>query len=186
MNGLASMLSRGWWLLLLRGLAALAFGVLIWLQPGISLGVLVLLFGAFAMADGVFGVWTAISGRKVHEDWLLLLLEGLLGIGVGVLTLVVPGITALVLLFYIAIWAIATGVLEVVVAVRLRKQIKGEWALILAGLASIGFGFLMVTRPAAGALTVLWLIGAYAVMSGGLLVVLAFRMRKLARALAQP
>jgi uncharacterized membrane protein HdeD (DUF308 family) len=185
MNSLGSILSRSWWLLLLRGLAAIVFGVLIWFQPAISLAALVLLFGAYCTVDGVFGVWTAISGRKVHEDWFMLLIKGLLGIGVGILTLLVPGITALALLFYIAIWAIATGVLEVVVAVRLRKDIKGEWALILAGLASIVFGFLMVARPAIGALAVLWLIGSYAVVSGALLLVVALKARKFASTLAR-
>src|SRR5262245_25815985 len=110
MNGLekhlASALSRNWWLLLLRGLAAIAFGVLTWFQPKISLAALVLLFGAYSMVDGVFGVWGAIAGRKENEDWWVLLLSGLLGIGVGILTFVAPGITALALLFYIAIWAI--------------------------------------------------------------------------------
>ena len=180
MPSLGSILSRSWWLLLLRGLAAIAFSVLLWLQPAITLVALVLLFGAYATADGVLGVWTAVSGRKLHEDWLILLLEGLLGIGVGVLTFVVPGITALGLLFYIAIRAISTGVLEIGLAVRLRKEIKGEWALILAGLASIVFGFLLIARPAAGALAVLWLIASFAFVFGGLLLVLAFKVRQLA------
>jgi uncharacterized membrane protein HdeD (DUF308 family) len=185
MKSVGSILSRRWWLLLLRGLAAIAFGVSIWVRPAISLAALVLLFGAYATVDGVFGVWTAVSGRKVHEDWLMLLLEGLLGIGVGVLTFLVPGITALALLFYIAIRAIGTGVLEIGVAVRLRKEIRGEWTLILAGLASIVFGFLLVARPAAGALAVLWLIASYSIVFGGLLLILAFRTQQLAGTPAQ-
>ena len=182
---LASILSRSWWLLLLRGLAAIVFGVLTWFQPGISLAALVLLFGAYSMADGILGIWTAIIGRKDHEDWWVLLLEGLLGIGVGVLTFLVPGITALALLFYIAIWAIATGVLEIVAAIRLRKDIKGEWALILAGLASVVFGVLLVAQPAAGALALLWLIASYAIVFGVLLVVLAFKARSFAGIVAR-
>lgn len=174
---LAAILFRNWWVLLLRGLAAIAFGVLIWLQPGISLAALVLLFGAYTMVDGILGVWTAIAGRKEHESWWALLLEGLLGIGVGILTFLAPGITALVLLFYIAIWAIATGVLEIVAAIRLRKEIKGEWWLILSGLASGVFGVLLVAQPGVGALAVLWLIATYAIVFGVLLVVLAFRAR---------
>jgi uncharacterized membrane protein HdeD (DUF308 family) len=184
MKSLGSILSRGWWLLLVRGLAAMAFGMLIWFQPAISLAALVLLFGAYATVDGVFGVWTAVRGRNVHDDWVIVLLEGLLGVGVGILTVLVPGITALALLFYIAIRAIGTGVLEIGLAVRLRKEIRGEWALMLAGLASIVFGVVAVARPATGALVVLWLIACYAIVFGVSLLVLAFRTRRLAGALA--
>jgi uncharacterized membrane protein HdeD (DUF308 family) len=190
MNGvdarLASILSRGWWLLLLRGLAAITFGVLTWVQPGVSLAVLVLLFGAYSMADGVFGVWAAVAGRKHHEHWGLLLLEGLLGIGVGVMTFLAPGLTTLVLLFYIAIWAIATGVLEIAAAIRLRKEIEGEWLLILAGLLSVMFGILLMAQPGAGALSLLWLIASYAVVFGVLLVLLAFKARRFASMVAKP
>lgn len=168
---------RKWWVLLVRGLVAIAFGALTWFQPGISLAALVLLFGAYSMTDGILGVWTAIAGRKEHEHWLVLLVGGLLGIGVGILTFLVPGLTALALLFYIAIWAVATGVLEIVAAIHLRKEIKGEWWLILGGLASVVFGVLLMTRPVAGALAVLWLIAAYAVIFGVLLVMLAFKAR---------
>jgi uncharacterized membrane protein HdeD (DUF308 family) len=168
---------RKWWVLLLRGLVAIAFGALIWFQPGISLIALVLLFGAYAMVDGILGVWTAIAEHKEYEHWVLLLIWGLLGVGVGVLTFVVPGLTALALLFYIAIWAVATGVLEIVAAIYLRKEIKDEWWLILAGLASVVFGVLLMVRPAAGALAVLWLIGTYAIIFGVLLIMLAFKVR---------
>jgi uncharacterized membrane protein HdeD (DUF308 family) len=180
-NSLAGILSRGWWMLLLRGLVAIAFGVLTWMQPGISLAALVLLFGAFALADGLLGVWTAVTGRKEHENWGLLLLGGLVGIGIGLLTFLAPGLTALALLFYIAIWAIATGVLEIAAAIRLRKEIQGEWLLILGGLASVAFGLMLIGRPGAGALAVLWLIAAYAVAFGLILVLLAFKVRGLAQ-----
>ena len=118
MNSIASILSRSWWLLVLRGLAALAFGILTWVMPGISLASLVLLFGAYSMADGIFCLWSALAGPKNHESWWVLLLGGLLGIGVGVLTFFAPGVTALGLLIYIAAWALATGVLEIVAAIR--------------------------------------------------------------------
>ena len=181
MNGiegrLASILSRNWWLVLLRGIAAIAFGVLTWFQPGISLAALVLLFGAYSLADGILGVWTALAGRNDHESWWVLLLWGLLGIGIGILTFVEPGLTALALLFYIAIWAIATGVLEIAAAIRLRKEIKGEWWLILTGICSVLFGAIMIAQPAAGAMALLWLIATYAVVFGVLLVVLAFKVR---------
>jgi uncharacterized membrane protein HdeD (DUF308 family) len=174
---LAAMLSRSWWVLLLRGLIAIAFGVLTWMQPAISLAALVLLFGVYTLADGVLGVWTAISGRRDHEDWWILLLWGLLGVGVGLIALWAPGITALVLLFYIAIWAIATGVLQIVAAVRLRKAIEGEWWLVLAGVASVIFGVLLMAQPGVGALGLLWLIATYAVVLGILEVILAFKVR---------
>jgi len=174
---LASILTRHWWLLVLRGLAAIAFGVLTWLRPGISLAALILLFGAYALVDGVLGVWMAIAGRKMNEYWWVLLLAGLVGIGVGVVAFLAPGITALALLFYIALWAIATGVLQIVAAIRLRQEIQGEWWLILAGLASVVFGGILMARPAAGALSLLWLIATYAVVFGVLLLLLAFKAR---------
>jgi len=179
-NRLAVILRRTWWMLLLRGLFAIVFGVLTWVLPGVSLAALVLLFGAYVMADGILGVWSAVAGRKEHEHWWVMFIAGLLGIAVGVLTFLAPGVTALVLLFYIAIWAIATGVLQIVVAIRLRKEMSGELLLILAGLASVLFGILLVVRPDAGALAVLWLIATYAVFFGVLLVMLALKVRSVA------
>jgi len=176
-NRLALALSRNWWLLLLRGLVAILLGILAWTRPGMSLAALVLLFGAYCMVDGILGVWTAVAGRERHDHWWVLLLWGLAGIGVGILTLLVPGITALALLFYIAVWAVATGVLEIVAAVRLRREIAGEWRLVLGGLASVVFGILLMAQPGAGALALLWLIGTFVFVLGVLLVLLAFRLR---------
>jgi uncharacterized membrane protein HdeD (DUF308 family) len=181
---LAAILHRTWWVLLLRGLAAIAFGLFTWSRPGISLATLVLLFGAYTLADGILGVWTAISGRSEHESWWLMLLGGLVGIGVGLLTFSAPGLTAVVLLFYIAIWAISTGVLGIVAAIRLRKEIQGEWLLVLGGLASVLFGALLVARPGAGALAVMGLIAGYAVVFGVLLVILAFKARGFGKLIA--
>ena len=132
---LASILSGSWWVLLLRGLVAIAFGVLTWAQPGLSLAALVLLFGVYAIADGVLGVWTAISGRKDNAHWWVLLLWGLASAAVGIFTFMAPGVTTIALLYYIAIWAIIIGVLQIIAAIRLRAEIKGEWLLGLAGLA---------------------------------------------------
>jgi uncharacterized membrane protein HdeD (DUF308 family) len=181
---LATILSRTWWVILLRGLIAIAFGVLTWLRPGISLATLVLFFGAYVLVDGILGVGTALAGRREHEHWWVLLLWGLIDIGVGILTFTAPGLTALALLFYIAIWAIATGVLEIVAAIRLREEIKGEWLLVLGGLVSVVFGAFLMSRPAAGALALLWLIASYAVIFGILLVILAFRARRFGKQLA--
>lgn len=177
LNQLAGILGRHWWVLVLRGLIAIAFGILAWLQPAITLAALVLLFGAYVLVDGILGVWTAIAGRREHEHWWVLLLWGLVGIAVGIVTFRAPGVTTLALLFYIAIWAIATGVLEIVAAVRLRKEISGEWLLALGGLVSVAFGILLMTQPDTGALALIWLIATYAVVFGMLLVLLAFRVR---------
>jgi uncharacterized membrane protein HdeD (DUF308 family) len=176
---LAAILSGSWWALLLRGLLAIAFGVLTWTQPGISLAALVLLFGVFALADGVLGIWTAISGRKDNAHWWVLLLWGLVSAAVGILSFAYPAVTTIALLYFIATWAVIIGVLQIIAAVRLRKEIKGEWLLGLAGLASVVFGVLLLVHPGAGVLTVLWLIGAYAVLTGILLVVLSFKVKGL-------
>lgn len=178
---LAGILRRTWWLLLLRGLFAITFGVLSWVQPGISLAALVMLFGIYALIDGVAGVWASLAGRKENEHWWVLLLWGLVGVGVGIITLLAPGVTALALLFYIALWAVATGVLQIVAAVRLRKEIEGEWLLGLSGLASIAFGVVLMARPMAGAIALLWIIATYAILFGILLVVLAFKARSFGR-----
>ncbi|MGO9996105.1 MAG: HdeD family acid-resistance protein [Steroidobacteraceae bacterium] len=174
---LGSILSRNWWLMLLRGIVAIGFGILIFAKPQISLQALVYLFGAYALVEGILGLWVAVQASKDIESWWVLLLWGLLGIAVGILAFVKPGTTALALLFYIAIWAIATGVLEIVAAVRLRQLIKDEWLLILAGLASLAFGVALIVQPEAGALAVLWLIGAYAIAFGLLIVIFAFKIR---------
>ncbi|HQV68886.1 MAG TPA: HdeD family acid-resistance protein [Thermoflexales bacterium] len=181
---LSTILSRNWWVLLLRGIVAIAFGIVTWLMPGISLATLVLLFGAYTLANGIFGLWAAIAGRKEHEDWWVLLLWALVDIGIGILVFMAPGAIALAILFYIAAWAIATGVLQIVAAIRLRKEITNEWRLILAGLASVAFGVLIMAQPGASALALLWLIAAYAVIFGILLVILAFRMRAFGNKLA--
>ena len=173
----ARILSQYWWMTLLRGLLWIVFGVIIFTEPGISLLTLTVLFGAFALVDGIGTVVTAIGGRKEHENWWVLMLGGLCGIGIGILTAVNPALTATVLLFYMAIWAIATGLLEMVAAVRLRKEISGEFWLALAGLTSIALGVLILARPAVGALSLLWIIAGYAVVFGITLILLSLRVR---------
>ena len=178
-QNLAAALGRNWWLLLLRGLVAIVFALLTWAQPGVSLAALVLVFGIYVLADGLLGVWSAIAKRRDNRHWWLLLLWGLVGIVVGVMTFIMPGITGLVLLMYIAAWAVITGVLQIVAAIRLRKEIKGEWLMILSWLVSVAFGVLLFLQPGAGALAVAWIIAAYAFIFGVLLVMLAFTVRKL-------
>jgi uncharacterized membrane protein HdeD (DUF308 family) len=174
---IGGVLFEKWWVLLLRGLVSIGFAVLIWMQPAITLKAMIILFGAFALVDGVLGVWTAFSSRKDRNNWWVLMLWGLVGIGIGIITFVAPAVTALALLFYIAIWAIVTGVLEIIAAVKLRKEIQGEWLLGLAGLLSLVFGILLIMHPGAGVLAVLWLVAAYALILGVLMVILSFKVR---------
>ena len=172
-------LAHNWWVLALRGLCAIIFGILAFVWPGVTLGVLVLLYGAYALVDGVLAIIAALSKRQGSGlPWWALLLEGLLGIAAGIVTFVWPGITALFLLFLIAGWAIVTGVFEIIAAIRLRKEIEGELWLALSGILSIIFGVLLFVRPGAGALTVVWLIGAYAIFFGIFLLALAFRLKR--------
>ncbi len=173
----ANILSRFWWMTLLRGLAWIVFGIIVFTQPAISLVMLALLFGLMFLIDGVLNVINGFAGRKEQENWWVLLLAGLAGIGVGVLTLMNPAITSLALVFYVAIWAVATGLLEIVAAIRLRKEIRGEFWLVLAGIVSVAFGVLVMARPGVGALAVLWLIALYAIVFGVTLLVLAFSAR---------
>ena len=180
-QALAAALGRRWWLQLVRWVVASVWARLTWAQPGGWLGALVLVFGIYVLADGLLGVWSAIAKRRDNRHWWLLLLWGLVGIVVGVMTFIMPGITGLVLLMYIAAWAVITGVLQIVAAIRLRKEIKGEWLLILSGLVSVAFGVLLFLQPGAGALAVAWIIAAYAFIFGVLMVLLAFKVRKLGR-----
>jgi uncharacterized membrane protein HdeD (DUF308 family) len=180
-------LSRNWWAVSLRGLAGILFGIITFFAPGISLAALVLLFGAYAFADGVLTIITAIR-RRGADRWWLLLLNGLVGIAAGILTLLWPGITALALLYVIAAWALVTGVLEIAAAIRLRKAITGEWLLALSGFLSIALGVMLVLWPGAGALAIVIWIGAYALVFGALLFALGLRLRGLGspRARGQP
>lgn len=171
--------TKNWWALLLRGILAVLFGILAITRPGITLAALVLLFGIYAMVDGCFALLAAFGGWSHREDRWLLLLEGFLGIGAGILTLRAPGISTVALLFFIAAWALATGVLRIVAAIRLRKEITGEFWLALSGIASVVFAFLVMMNPAAGALAIGWLIGWYAIFLGAMLVMLSIKLHSL-------
>jgi uncharacterized membrane protein HdeD (DUF308 family) len=170
-------LSRYWWLILLRGIAAIIFGVLAFIWPGITLVTLVLFWGAFALVDGVLALAHAIMGGNMGSRWWLALI-GIAGIAAGIVTFMWPGVTALVLLIFIAAWAIVLGVFQIIGAIRLRKEIDNEWTLGLGGLLSVLFGVVMLIAPGAGALGLIWAIGSFAVVFGVLMVMAAFKLKK--------
>jgi uncharacterized membrane protein HdeD (DUF308 family) len=170
-------LTRHWWVLLVRGLIAITFGVMAWIWPGLSIATLVLLFGIFAFADGVLGLWTAFTGPKGMEHRWVLALWSVAGLATGALAVFAPGLVAASVVLLIGVWAIVTGAMEIIAAIQLRKEVQGEWMLILAGLASVAFGVLLVARPGAGALSLVWMIGLFAVLVGALFVFLAFKVR---------
>jgi uncharacterized membrane protein HdeD (DUF308 family) len=170
-------LSRMWWTFILRGALAILFGVLAFVSPPATIAALVLLFGAWALVDGVFDIVAAIRHRTMDRSWWLTILEGAVGIIAGVLALAFPTIAAASLLLIIAAWSVITGVIEIVLAIRLREQITGELWLAIAGVLSIAFGVLVFVFPAAGALTIVWLIGAFAIAFGIALIALGWRLR---------
>ena len=167
-------LAKNWWALALRGVAAVLFGLLTFFLPGITLVTLVLLFGAYALVDGLFNIGAFF--RVASHHWALLI-EGVIGVIAGILTFMWPAITAITLLYLIAFWAIFTGVFEIVAGIRLRKAIANEWLLLLMGVLSTLFGLLILFAPGAGALAIVLWIGVYAVMFGIVMLVLAFRLR---------
>lgn len=173
--------TRSWKWTLVRGVLALLFGLAALFWPALSVAVLVGLFAAYALISGGLMAWTAVKLRETYRRWWLLLIQGVLGIVAAVLAVLWPEITALVLLVLVAAWSIVTGALEVVLAVRLRREIEGEWLLALAGVLSVAFGVLLVLMPEAGLLTLGILVGVYALLYGALLVALALRLRKLER-----
>jgi len=176
-------MARNWWAVALRGLVAIVFGVLLFLLPGIALDALVIVLGAYLLVDGIGAVIMAVRQRTGNRDWWITLLEGIVSIIAGIVAFIYPGRTALVLLYLIGAWAVVTGILEIWAAIRLRKEIKNEWLLALACVLSIVFGILTFIFPGATALTLLWLIGAYAIVFGVLLLILAFRLRNMNTAL---
>ena len=173
----AEPLARNWWAIALRGVAAIIFGVLTFFAPVVTVATLVILFGVYSLVDGVLYVVAALRRRGGDSQWGALLLAGIAAIIVGLCTLLLPGMTALFLIYAIAAWAIVTGVSEIVAAVRLRKAIHDEWLLALSGVLSALFGLLLVLAPGLGALTIALWVGAYAFVAGLVLLGLAFRLR---------
>jgi uncharacterized membrane protein HdeD (DUF308 family) len=171
-------LARNWGWVALRGVVAILFGILALVWPGSALAAIVILFGAYAFADGVFALVALFRGAGREGRFWVLVLEAIVGIGIGVLTIARPAVTGLALLYYVGIWAVLTGVLEIIAAIRLRKEITGEWWLALAGVASVAFGVLLFAAPGSAALAIAIWIGVYAIIFGVFLLMLAFRLRK--------
>ena len=167
-----------WWALALRGIAALVLGILALSRPGITLAALLIVFGVYAMADGIFAVVAAIRGIREREQWGWMMFEGIVGIIAGAIALFWPHIGALALVWLVAGWALATGVLEIAAAVKLRKVMSGEWMLLLAGVLSIIFALIIASRPGLGILALVFWIGAYAIIYGVMTMVLAFEVRR--------
>ncbi|MGP1674893.1 MAG: HdeD family acid-resistance protein [Candidatus Limnocylindrales bacterium] len=170
-------MARSWWTFILRGVLAILFGVIAFVAPPATIAALVLLFGAWALVDGVFGIVNGIKNRGTDRSWALALLEGAAGIVAGVLALAFPAVAAGVLLLLISAWSIVTGVIEIVMAVRLREQITGELWLAIGGILSIVFGLLLFLFPLSGAITIVWIIGAFAIAFGISMIVLGWRLR---------
>jgi uncharacterized membrane protein HdeD (DUF308 family) len=166
-----------WWALALRGVLAILFGLAALLRPGIALEALILLFGAYALVDGVFSIVGVFGGARGGMPRWLLLLEGIAGIVAGIVAFVLPVLTAFALYFLIIAWALVTGVAEISTAIRLRREIEGEWAMILSGALSILFAVVLLASGAIGIFTLVWAIGVYAVVFGVLLLIAAFRVR---------
>ena len=170
-------LTQNWWLVVLRGVLGILFGFLAFVWPAITWLTLIVMFGVYAIVDGIVAMITGLSRTRESSRWWVFLLEGFLGLGAGIAALLWPAVTSLVLIYMIASWAVITGILEIAAAVRLRNEISNEWMLGLGGLISIGLGVLLFFQPAAGGLAIIWTIAGYALIFGVLLVILGFRLR---------
>jgi len=172
-------MAEHWWVVLLRGLFAILFGILAYCWPGLTALILVTIWGAYALVDGIVGVVAGIRGK-----WTSLVVIGLLGIAAGIVAFLWPGLTAITLLWVIAFWAIAAGVMQIAAAIRLRKEVQGEWLWILSGVLTVALGVLFFLYPGAGILSVTWLVASLAIVWGILLVVLSFKLKGLKGKLA--
>ena len=170
--------SGNWWALALRAAAAILLGIVAFALPGATLAALVLLFAAYAMLDGILALIVALRGLRRHERWGAMLAQGIVGIAASLIALIWPSIGALSLVYLVALWALLTGVLEIVMAVKLRRMITGEWLMIVSGALSIVLGFMFVAFPAVGATVFVWWLGAYAIVYGIVMLALAFRVRR--------
>jgi uncharacterized membrane protein HdeD (DUF308 family) len=174
--------TSNWWALAVRALAAILLGVLALMVPAVTLAALGTLFGAYALADGVFAIVTAVRGMRKHERWGWMLLKGIVGVIAGIFALLFPPLGALALTWLVAAWALATGVLEITAAITLRKVMPGEWLLLIAGILSVILAVLVAVFPGAGMVLLVSWVGAYALVYGFVTLAFAFRMKTMARA----
>jgi uncharacterized membrane protein HdeD (DUF308 family) len=170
-------LARYWWAIALRGVVAILFGILAFVWPGLTLEVLAILFGAFVFVDGVFAIIAAVRARGEQARWWALLLEGITSVVLGFLVWLWPLGAVIVFIYFVAGWALITGLLAILAAIRLREHIEGEWRLVLSGVLSIVFALLIAFWPLAGVLAAAWMIGGYAILFGILLLALGWRLR---------
>ena len=170
-------LSRNWWATVLRGLLAIGVGILAWSRPDVFWASLVLVFGVYAIVDGAFAIFAAIQGET--RDRAFHLYEGILGVAVGTLVFLYPDQAGTAIVLVIGLWAVASGVIEIVSAVRLRREIADEWLLGLSGILSIILGAILILRPQFGQVTTTYVLGTYGLVFGLVLVVLGLRLRRL-------
>ena len=175
---MVTLYGRFWWSFFIRGIIATLFGLAAIVLPGVTLELLAILLAAFLIADGVFSFMASMGGKGTDPQWWLLLAEGLAGILIGILAIIWPGITVMAVIVIIAFWALLTGLLEIIAAVRLRHEIKGEWMLGLAGIISILFGIVLFANPGAGAVVLIWLVGIYAIVFGISMILLGLKLRQ--------
>jgi uncharacterized membrane protein HdeD (DUF308 family) len=171
-------LTRNWWLLVLRGVLAIFFGLAAFFMPGLAWLSLIVLFGTYAILDGAFAMMSGLISSRFSPRWWVFLVEGLVSVAAGAIALIRPDIASIALILIIASWALVTGVLEILAAIRLRKEITNEWMLGFGGFVSIVLGVLLFFQPAAGGLVITLMIGAYALIFGIVLVALGLRLRK--------
>jgi uncharacterized membrane protein HdeD (DUF308 family) len=176
---MATLSGMHWWALALRGVVAVLFAILTFVLPGLTLAALVLLFGIYALIDGIFALISAVRAAHGHGRWGAFLLEGIVGVLAGLVTLAAPALTLTFLIYVVAAWAVITGVLEIAAAIRLRRHVPGEWLLILTGIVSIVFGAIVFAAPTVGAIAIAFWLGVYALIFGVLLLTLAFRLKSL-------
>ena len=181
-----SSLTRNWWVAALRGVLAIGFGAAAFVWPGVTLDILIFLFGAYALVDGLTTLMLGVLGVDSNERWWAAVLSGVVGVLAGVVTFVQPVATAVALVYVIAAWAMLTGGLQILAAIRLRELISDEWLLGLSGALSMLFGILLVTAPAAGVLTLVFLFGYYAISAGLAQVGFGLRLRGLGQHLPRP
>ena len=175
-DAMSAVLARNWWVLAIRGVLGIAVGLLALVLPTATMLALVLLFAAYMLVDGVFAIMAAVRAAREHERWGLLVLEGVADIVAGVIAVVWPGITVLAFVLLVAAWAIVSGGLMLVAGYRLNIE-HGRWWLLLAGALSVAYGALLAVAPMIGALVLTWWFGAYALLFGVALLVLAFRLK---------